>query len=118
MGNGAGLSAGLGNSFSYFSPNTPSTRVHQFSLDIQREVPWGLVIAGGFTGSITHDLVQGTPLINVNQLPDSDLSLGSVLSAKGARILLFGTSAGVPESGFFHRDAGAAAVSLSPVQHH
>ncbi|HEY3823222.1 MAG TPA: carboxypeptidase regulatory-like domain-containing protein [Bryobacteraceae bacterium] len=94
VGNGAGLSAGFGNSFSFFSPNTPSTRVHQFSLDIQREVPWGLVIAAGFTGSITHDLVQGTPLININQLPDSDLSLGSKLNAKVPNPF-FGTSAGV-----------------------
>jgi len=94
VGNGAGLSAGLGNTFSFFSPNTPSTRVHQFSLDIQRELPWGLVIATGFTGSITHDLIQGTALININQLPDSDLSMGSKLSSKVPNPF-FGTSAGV-----------------------
>ncbi len=45
-------------------------------------------------GSITHDLIAGTPLININQLPDSDLSLGSKLSAKVPNPF-FGTSAGV-----------------------
>jgi len=94
VGNGAGLLAGLGNTFTFFSPNTPSTRVHQFSLDIQREVAWGFVISAGYTGSITHDLIEGTPNININQLPDSDLSLGSKLSAKVPNPF-FGTSAGV-----------------------
>jgi hypothetical protein len=94
VGNGAGLLAGLGNTFSFFSPSTPSTRVHQFSLDVQRELPGGLVLAAGYVGSITHNLIQGTPLVNINQLPDASLSLGSKLSSKVPNPFV-GTSAGV-----------------------
>jgi trimeric autotransporter adhesin len=94
VGNGAGLYAGLGNSFSFFDQNAGSTRVQQFSLEIQREVPWGIVIAAGGNGSLTHDLIQNTPLVNINQLPDSDLSLGAALNNKVPNPF-YGTSAGV-----------------------
>jgi len=95
IGNGAGLSAGLGGqAFSYFDPNAHSTRVHQYSLDIQHELPKALVIDVGFTGSVTHNLIQGTPDLNINQLADSYLSMGSALNTKVANPF-FGTSAGV-----------------------
>jgi hypothetical protein len=93
VGNGAGLAAGLGNSFSFYDSTAHATRVHQYSLDIQREVA-GFVLALGYTGSVTHSLVQGTPDININQLPDSYLALGSALNAKVANPF-YGTSAGV-----------------------
>ena len=95
VGNGAGTSAGLGGqSFSVYSDTAHSTRIHQFSLDVQREVPGGVVIAAGYSGSITHNLIQGTPGININQLPDSYLSLGSKLNTKVANPF-YGTSAGI-----------------------
>ncbi len=95
IGNGAGLAAGLGGqAFSFFDTSAKSTRVHQFSLDIQRELPNGFVVVTGFNGAITHNLTQGTPDLNINQLPDSLLSMGSALNAKVANPF-FGTSAGV-----------------------
>jgi hypothetical protein len=83
-----------GQAFSVYSANAKSTRVHQYSLDVQREFPAGLVVAVGFVGSVTHDLIQGTPDLNINQLPDSLLSMGSALNDKIANPF-FGTSAGV-----------------------
>jgi hypothetical protein len=95
VGNGAGESAGLGGqAFSVYSNTAHSTRIHQFSLDVQRELPGGFVLAAGYSGSITHNLIQGTPGININQLPDADLALGSKLNTKVANPF-YGTSAGI-----------------------
>jgi trimeric autotransporter adhesin len=81
IGNGAGLLAGIGGqNISFDSTTAHSTRVHQFSLDVQHELPGAFVIAFGFVGSVTHNLIQGTPGININQLPDQYLSYGSALN--------------------------------------
>ena len=95
VGNGAGLSAGLGGqSFSFLDPYAHSTRIHQYSLDVQRELPAGIVVIAGYTGSVTHNLIQNTPDVNINQLPDSYLSLGSKLNNKVTNPF-YGTAAGV-----------------------
>ena len=95
VGNGAGETAGLGGqAFSVYSNTAHSTRIHQFSLDVQRELPAGFVVAAGYSGSVTHNLIQGTPAININQLPDADLALGSKLNTKVANPF-YGTSAGI-----------------------
>jgi len=61
---------------------------------VQRELPKGLALVAGFAGSTTHNLIQGTPNININQLPDQYLSLGSKLAAKVANPF-YGTAGGV-----------------------
>jgi hypothetical protein len=95
VGNAAGTSAAAGGqAFSVFSDTAHSTRIHQFSLDIQRELPKGFVLAAGYSGSVTHNLIQGTPGLNINQLPDADLALGSQLNTKVTNPF-YGTSAGV-----------------------
>jgi hypothetical protein len=61
---------------------------------VQRELPGAFIVAAGYSGSITHNLIQGTPGININQLPDADLALGSKLNTKVANPF-YGTSAGI-----------------------
>jgi len=95
VGNSAGQSAGLGGqAFSVYSNTAHSTRIHQFSFDVQRELPGGFVLATGYSGSVTHNLIQGTPGVNINQLPDSYLSMGSKLNTKVPNPF-YGTSGGV-----------------------
>ncbi|HEX4274661.1 MAG TPA: carboxypeptidase regulatory-like domain-containing protein [Bryobacteraceae bacterium] len=95
IGNGAGLNAGLGGqNIAFFSNDAHSTRVHQFSFDVQRELPAGFVLAVGYVGSITHNLIEGTPDVNINQLPDQYLSLGSQLNSSVPNPFI-GTSGGV-----------------------
>ena len=74
VGNALGEEAGIGQAISVYDPNSRSTRVHQYSFDIQRELPASIIVAVGYSGSITHDLIQGTASINVNQLADKYLS--------------------------------------------
>ena len=83
FGNSLGELAGVGGqNITAPSNNSHSTRVHQYSIDIQRELRFGVVVQSGFTGSISHNLIQGTPSININQLPDQYFSLGSKLASK------------------------------------
>jgi hypothetical protein len=95
IGNGAGQLAGIGGqNFAFFSNSAKSTRVHQMSLDIQHELPKAFVLALGFVGSITHNLIQSTPDVNINQLPDQYLSLGSQLNGSVPNPF-FGTAGGI-----------------------
>jgi hypothetical protein len=94
-GNTLGLFAGIGGqSISTYDSTARSTRVHEYSFDVQRELPKGMALVAGFSGSTTHDLVQGTPSININQLPDQNLSLGSKLASKVANPF-YGTAGGI-----------------------
>ena len=82
-GSSLGALAGLGGqTLNVYDPYAHSTRIHQYSFDIQRELPAGFVVAAGYSGSVTHNLIQGTPAININQLPDNYLSMGSALNSK------------------------------------
>src|SRR4029077_7632056 len=93
--NSLGALAGIGGqSLSAYASDRRSTRVHQYSFDLQREVAKGFVVVAGFAGSTTHNLIQGTPAININQLPDQYLPMGSKLAAKVANPF-YGTAGGV-----------------------
>jgi hypothetical protein len=51
----------------------------QWSLDVQRQLPGNFVVTVGYAGN--HSLALYVP-VNYNQLPDSDLALGSKLLAQ------------------------------------
>jgi hypothetical protein len=94
-GNALGSAAGLGGqTLTVYDGNAHSTRIHQFSLDIQRELGEGFMVVAGYSGSVTHDLIEGTPNININQLPDADLSLGKALNNQVPNPF-YGTGAGI-----------------------
>jgi len=94
-GNTLGLLAGIGGqNITAPSSDARSTRVHQYSFDVQRELPAALALSVGFSGSTTHNLIQGTPSININQLPAQYFSLGSKLSSKVPNPF-FGTAGGI-----------------------
>lgn len=81
VGNALGEEAAIGQALTVYDNNSRSTRVHQYSFDIQRELPDSIIIAAGYSGSITHDLIQGTASINIDQLPDKYLALGTQLKS-------------------------------------
>jgi hypothetical protein len=94
IGNTGGGLSGVGQSVTVFDEHAHSTRVHQYSFDIQHEFPAQFVLALGYSGSVTHQLILGTPTINIDQLPDQYLSLGSALNAKVPNPF-YGTSGGI-----------------------
>jgi hypothetical protein len=80
VGNAAGELAGIGQAISAYDRDARSTLVQQYSFDVQRQMGGGLVLAGGYVGSKSTHLVQGTGGININQLATQYLSQGAALN--------------------------------------
>jgi hypothetical protein len=78
VGSALGASAGLGtNLANVVDPQTKSPRVHQYSVDIQRELGGGIALEIGYVGShTTHDTL-GNVRTNINALNPSYLSQGA-----------------------------------------
>jgi len=79
VGNSLGLLAGIGQSLSYMNPNAGSTAVHQIAFDWQRQMPGGVVMAVGYVGSRTTNLILGSGSVNLNQLTADKLTQGASL---------------------------------------
>jgi hypothetical protein len=79
-GNHDGELAGVGQAISVYDRNARSSLVQQYSFDIQRELPGQIVLDGGYVGSHSTHLVQGTGDINIDQLDPQYFSLGAALN--------------------------------------
>jgi hypothetical protein len=97
-GNSLGYLTGIGNSLTTMSQYRRSPFVQQYSVDLQQELPWRTVLKIGFVGAKGRNLLpnsNGTGsasnvgtggsspgALNIDQLPDQYLSLGSALLSK------------------------------------
>jgi len=82
VGSSLGLLAGVGGNIDYVDQNKKSSRVQQYSLDLQRELPGNIAVSVGYTGAKGDFLSFGgtsDAVININQLDPQYLSLGSQL---------------------------------------
>src|SRR5205814_4089451 len=98
---------GIGQSLSIIDPNSKSPRVHQYSFDVQRQLPFGVAVEVGFVGSRSSHLTQATANINVNALNPSLLTPALVTASS--------TSVANPFAG----KGGAGVIgpaTISPVQ--
>jgi len=78
VGNSQGAAVGIGTSLNnLISPTTKSPRVHQYSVDVQRELPGSVAVEVGFVGSHSSHLTLGQPTVNIDALDPSKLSLGA-----------------------------------------
>lgn len=80
VGNSAGLLAGAGGNVSFIDQNHGAPIVHQYSIDVQREIGWGATVLAGYVGSVGHKLVMGAANVNINQLAPEFLPQGAVLN--------------------------------------
>jgi hypothetical protein len=71
---------GIGQSLSIIDPNARSPRVQQYSIDIQRELPFNVAVEVGYVGSHSTHLTQATANININALNPALLSQGAALT--------------------------------------
>ncbi len=76
-GNSLGTAGGIGQSFSLADPNAKSPRVQQYSVDVQRQLPYGVALEVGYVGSYSTHMILGAPTININALNPSLLSQGT-----------------------------------------
>ncbi len=84
VGNTLGTSTGIGQSFTLVDPHAKSPYVEQFSLDVQRELPFGIAAEVGFVGSKSSHLSLGSTSLNGNALNPALLSMGSALTQQVA----------------------------------
>ncbi len=80
VGKSLGALTGIGQSFSLVDPNAKSPYVEQFSLDVQRELKYGIVTEVGYVGSRSKHMTLGAASINENALNPSLFSMGSALT--------------------------------------
>ncbi len=76
-GSSKGLATNIGTSISYVDPETREPRSYQFSLEVQRELPWGVIVSAGYTFNKNDRLPVDRPL---NIIPES-------LFVQGASVL-------------------------------
>jgi hypothetical protein len=79
-GNSLGALTGIGSTFNLVDPHARSPYIEQFSLDIQRQLPFGVGMELGYVGSRSHHLSLGAANININALYPQLLALGSALT--------------------------------------
>jgi hypothetical protein len=80
IGNSQGALTGIGQAFSLVDPHARSPYVQQYSVDIQRELPFGIAVEAGYVGSKSSHLSLGSSNLNGNALYPQLLSLGSALN--------------------------------------
>jgi hypothetical protein len=80
VGSSLGALTGVGKPMTIFDPNASSTRVQQFSFDVQRQLASGWVATVGYSGSRTSNLTWSTANYNVDQLDPKYFSMGSALT--------------------------------------
>ncbi len=81
-GSADGILTGAGGTVDFVDQFRESAYVHQFSLDIQRELPGELVVGLGYVGARTERISVGgsnSNTVNINQLDPRHLSLGAAL---------------------------------------
>jgi trimeric autotransporter adhesin len=78
-GNVNGMLTGVSTSISFIDPDRDAPRVHQYSVDIQREIPGDMSVGLTYMGSTGRHLTFGAD-ININQVDPKYLPLGSQLT--------------------------------------
>jgi len=82
VGAGLGDQTGIGKALTIMDPNAQSPYVQQYSIDIQRELPFGVALSVGFVGSRSSRLSLMAADRNINQVESRNFGLGvSGLSA-------------------------------------
>ena len=81
LGNTLGPLTAIGQSFSLVSPKAKSPRIQQFSVDVQRELVFGIAMEAGYVGSRSSNLGLNAPSLNINALDPSLLGTPGLASS-------------------------------------
>ena len=82
QGSAAGLATGAGGVIDFVDQNSGPGQVHQYSVDYSRELPGGIAVSIGYSGSRSDNMPFGGTVdatVNINQLDPEYLSLGPAL---------------------------------------
>ena len=81
-GNTLGMVTGVSSAVTFIDPDRDAPRVHQYSVDMQRQLPGDMSIGLTYMGSVGQHLTWGgtaTGSVNINQVDPRYLSLGTRL---------------------------------------
>ena len=79
-----GLMTGVGGDIDFIDQTAGSGYVHQYSVDLKRELPGRIAASVGYLGSRSERLAVGGTVdarVNINQIDSRHLALGSALQA-------------------------------------
>jgi len=96
-GNALGYLEGVGRQIEFIDQDKKAPYVHQYSFDINRELPGNMAVGFEYSGSTIRNASLGganDATLNINQLDPSFLSLGSALQDRVSNPF-FGTGTGV-----------------------
>ena len=83
FGNTRGAMTGVGGQIEYIDQNKQAPQIHQYSVDIARELPGNIAVGFEYVGATGRDLNLGgsnDAVININQVDPRYLSLGAALN--------------------------------------
>ena len=89
-GNSLGDLTGIGQSMTLIDPGAKSPRVNQFSLDIQRQLSFGIATEIGYVGSRSSHLSQATANVNINALNPALLAQATAVASNSVANPFFG----------------------------
>jgi hypothetical protein len=101
-GSANGLLTGVSSSISFIDPDRDAPRVHQYSVDVQRQLPGDMSVGVTYMGATGQHLTWGTS-VNINQVDPRFIGLNNV---NGANEL----TRSVPNPFFGNPAAGAFAT--------
>jgi hypothetical protein len=82
-GNASGLLTGVSSAITFIDPERDAPRVHQYSVDMQRQLPGDMSIGLTYMGATGRHLTWGgtsTGAVNINQVDPKYITLGSALT--------------------------------------
>ncbi len=82
-GSSRGALEGVGGQIEFIDQDKKAPMIHQYSIDVARELPGNIAIGFEYVGASGRDLGLGGSndgIININQLPTSALALGTALN--------------------------------------
>lgn len=97
-GSADGLLTGVGQQIDFVNQDRKSPKVHQWSLDVQRELRGGMAASVSYIGSHGSDLNYGGSnegFVNINQIPISSVQANAANLFTNVPNPYFGTEAGV-----------------------
>jgi hypothetical protein len=93
-----GALEGVGGEISFIDQDKSAPKIHQYSIDLARELPGNIAVGFEYVGATGRDLGLGGSndgIININQVPTQYLALGTALSEQVANPFF-----GLPASSF------------------
>jgi trimeric autotransporter adhesin len=103
-GNAQGLLTGTSSNVTFVDPNRTAPRVHQYSVDVQRQLPGDMSVGLTYMGSTGRNLTWGgtaTGSVNINQVDPKYLSLNNPGGTNFLTQVVPNPFFGVPGTGAF-----------------